>query len=372
MTTISDRSVRNGKYPPRTDRLANNYRNNNMPPNKIPTLTVWLLVSSSLSAAPTSETLPEEPSSVMPFLVFGVAAIVVGVLLITGLTLWSRKQDEITNMMYFCIDSLINTRNKTKRYRAAKELGRTKNPGALLVLIDVINDESAEEGIRKAAGDALLEMSQKYRRFKRVIRELLAATEDKDHERVVELLKTHFEHEEKEYVQSAYVIGRELVRLKKYADAREWLRIAEVRNRKFPMYLDQIRALTAKCNRHLCAEGDMAFKAGDFHLANERFALAAHGLSLEVSNQFAYYLRAACVYCKLEEFENASQAILQALHHDQETDTALELNKLVNKLLNLVRDNAQAKEEHQNLSNELDRFVNQTMDSLSTRHSQIR
>ena len=107
----------------------------------------------------------------MPFLVFGVATIIVGVLLVTGLTLWSRKQDEINNMMYFCIDFLINTRNKTERYRAAKELGQAKNPGALLVLIDVINDESAEESIRKAAGDALLEMSQKYRRFKQVIRD---------------------------------------------------------------------------------------------------------------------------------------------------------------------------------------------------------
>ena len=341
-----------------------------MPPNKIPALTVWLLVSSSLSAATAAETLPEEPSSVIPLIVFGVATLAIAGLLVTGLTLWSRKQDEIGNMMYFCIDFLINTRNKTERYRAAKELGRAKNPGALLVLIDVINDESAEESLRKAAGDALLEMSQKYRRFKKVLRELLAATEDKDHERIVELLKTHFEHEEKKYVQSAYVIGRELVRLEKYADAREWLHIAEGRNRTFPMYVNQIRDLTAKCNRHLCAEGDMAFKAGDFHLANERFALAAHGLSPEVRKRFAYYLRAACVYCKLEEYENTSQALLQALHHQQETDTALEMNKPVNELLNMVSDNPQAKEEHQKLSKELDRFVDQTMDRLATRHSQ--
>ena len=114
----------------------------------------------------------------------------------------------------------------------------------------------------------------------------------------------------------------------------------------------------------------MAFKAGDFHLANERFALAAHGLSPEASNRFAYYLRAACVFCKLEEYEKANQAILQALQHHQETDTALELNKLVNKLLNLVRDNTQANEEHQNLSKKLDWFVNQTMDSLSIQDSQ--
>ncbi len=275
-------------------------------------------------------------------------------------------------MMYFCIDFLINTTNTTERHRAAKLLGQAKNPGALLVLIDVINDESAEEDIREAARDALLDMSERYRRFSKVIGRLLAAAEVNDHERTVELLKTHFEHEDRKYVQSAYVIGRELVRLEKYADAREWLHIAEVRNRKFPMYVDQIRDFTDRCNQHLFAEGDMAFKAGDFHLANERFARAAHGLSTELNKQFAYYLRAACVYCKLEEYENASEALLQALHHQQETDTALEMNKLVTEMLSLVEDNPRAKEEHQNLLKELDRFVNQTMDSLSTRVSHTR
>lgn len=335
-----------------------------MPSKKITALTVWLLASFSLSATPAAETLPKEPSSVIPLVALGITTIVIGVLLVTGLTLWSRKQDEFNSMMYFCIDFLINTQNRTERYRAAKELGRAKNPGALLVLVDVINDESTEDSLREAARDALLEMSDNYHRYEKVIGRLLAATEANDHERTVELLKTHFEHEDKKHVQSAYVIGRELMKMKDYADAREWLHIAEVRNGKFPMYVGQIRGLTDRCNRHLCAEGDMAFKAGDFHLANERFALAAHGLSTEVSNQFSYYLRAACVYCKLEEYENASQAILQALHHHQDMDAALELNNL----LNLVKDNAQAKEGQQRLSKELDRFVDQTMDSLSSLH----
>ena len=340
-----------------------------MSPNKIPALAVWLLVSSALSTASAAEALPEESSSAIPLLVFGVATIAAGALLVTGLTLWGRKQDEINSMMYFCIDFLINTRNRTERYRAAKFLGQAKNPGALLVLTDVINDESAEEGIRQAAQDALLEMSENYRKHKKVIGRLLIAAEVNDHERTVELLKTHFEHEDRKYVQSAYVIGRELVRMENYADAREWLRIADARNKKFPMYADQIKDFIDKCNRHLCAEGDIAFKSGDFHLANERFALAAHGLNAEASNRFAYYLRAACVYCKLEEYENASQALLQALHHQQETDTALELNKLVNQMLDLVKDNTQASEEHEDLSAELDRFVNQTMDTLITRKS---
>lgn len=337
-----------------------------MPTNKKPALTAWLLLLSPLSAATAAETLPEEPSSVIPLLLFALAIIVVGALLVTSLILWSRKQDELSSMMYFCIDFLINTRNKTERYRAAKLLGQAKNPGALLVLVDVINDESAEEDIREAARDALLDMSENYGRFEKVIGGLLAATEANDHERIVELLETHFEQDQRKYVQSAYVIGRELFRLEKYADAREWLHIADVRNKKFPMYVDQIRDLTSRCNQHLLAEGDAAYEAGDFRLANERFALAAHGVSTEVSNQFAHYLRAACVYCKLEEYENASQALLQALDHQQETDTVLELNKLVSKMLDRVRGNTQTGEDHQRLSIELDRFVDQTMSRLST------
>lgn len=334
-----------------------------MPTSKMPASTVLLLVS-SLSAARAAETLPGESSSVVPFLVFVVATLVVGALLVRGLALWSRKQDEINSMMYFCIDYLINKTNTAERHRAAELLGQTKNPGALLVLVDVVNDDSAEESVRKAARDALREMSEKYHRFRTVIGELLGATEANDHERIVELLKTYFEQEDKKYVQSAYVISRELVRLEKYADALEWLRIAEVRNREFPMYANQIRDFTDRCNRHLIAEGDRAFKARDFHLANERFALAAHGLSAEVSNQFAYYLRAACVYCKLEDYENAGQATLLALNHEQETDAALQLNKL----LNSIKDNPREKEARPELLEQLDRFVNRTMDGLSTRH----
>ena len=343
-----------------------------MSPNKIPTFIILLLISSSLSAAPAAETVPEESSAFIPLLILLIATIALGALLVIALTRWSRKQDEIGSMMYFCIDFLINTRNELERHRAAKLLGQAKNPAALLVLVDVINDESAEEGIREAAQDALLEMSERYRKFKKVIGRLIAAAEVSDHERTIELLQTHFENEEKKYVQSAYVIGRELVRLEKYADAREWLRIADARNRKVPMYADQIKEFTDRCNRQLFAEGDMAFKAGDFHLANERFAFAAHGLSTEVSNRFAYYLRAACVYCKLEDYEPASQALLQALHQQQETDTALELSRLVNKLLDLIKDDPQAKEAHPSLSQELDQLVDRTMDRLASRDARTR
>ena len=333
--------------------------------NNIPASAILLLISSSLSAAPAAEALPDQSSSAAVSLAFGVAIILVGALLVIGLTFSSRKQEKIAGMMYFCIDFLINTKNKTERYRAAKLLSQAKNPEALLTLVDVINDESADKGIRKAAADALLDMSENYHKFKKVIGRLLIAAEVNDHERTVELLTEHFEQDEKKYVQSAFVIGRELIKTEKYADAREWLHIAETRDRKLPLYEDQIKDLTDKCNQLLFAEGDKAFKAGDFHLANERFALAVHGLSTEVSKQFSYYLRAACVYCKLEDYENASQALLQALQHQEEPDTVLELNTLVHKVLDLVRDNPAAEEQYATLIRELDLLVDRIMDRLS-------
>ena len=346
------------------------YRNKNMPHNKIPALAVWLLLSPSIAAA--ADTTPEPSSTAMISLVFGIATIAVGALLVIGLTLSSRKEEKIGSMMYFCIDFLINTKNKAERHRAAKLLGQAKNPEALLTLVDVINDESATDDIRKAAADALLDMSERYNKFKKVIGRLLIAAEVNDRERTVQLLTDNFEQEDKKFVQSAYIIGRELLAMNKYADARQWLHIAETRDRKHSLYVDQIRELTEKCNELLFSEGDTAFKAGDFHLANERFALAAHGLSPEVSSQFSSYLRAACVYCKLEDYENASQALLQGLQHQEETDTALELNTLVNKLINLQKEAPQAKEEQQNVRDELDRFVNQTMERLATQKPQAR
>ncbi len=340
--------------------------------NKMSAFTILLLYSSLLSAAGAAETLSKGPSAALPVVAFGVAAFVVVALLATGLTLWIRKQEQINNIMYFCLDFLVNAKNETERRRAATELGRANDPRALLVLVDVINDESVEEGIREAARDALLDMGEKRRGFNKPIAGLMAAAEAKDHERTVELLMTYFEQGEQKYVQSAYMIGRDLVRIEKYADAREWLRIAEARNSKFPMYMNQIGELTDRCNRQLFAAGDAAFKAGDFHLANENLALAVHGLSTGASKQFAYYLRAACVYCKLEEYENASDALLQALHHEHETDTALALNTLVDKMLDLIKEQPDSKEERAALSRELDRFVDQTMASLSARHPETR
>lgn len=334
-----------------------------MSSNKIIKITAWLLISSSMSCALAAETAPRESFSTLTLIIFLIIVAAVAVVTVTALTRWGRKQDEISSMLYFCIDFLVNTHNEAERYRAADLLGKTKNPEALLVLVDVINDESAEPGIRGAARDALLEMSENYHRYTDMIGGLLAASEADDHERTVELLKENFEQGERKLVQSAYVIGRELFRLQEYADAREWLRTADQRNRRYTMYVDQIRDYIEKSNRALFAEGDKAYEAGDFHLANERYALASQGLSNAKNKRFSYFIRAACVYCKLEEYENASEALLQALHHQHETNTALEMNKLVGAL----KDSAAAGTVDQNLVDELARFVDQTMDRLAAK-----
>ena len=90
--------------------------------NNIPALAILLLVSPPLLAQPTAEALPAQSSPVLLSLILGVAIIVVGALLVASLTLSSRKEEKIGSMMYFCIDFLINTRNKTERDRAAKLL----------------------------------------------------------------------------------------------------------------------------------------------------------------------------------------------------------------------------------------------------------
>jgi len=130
------------------------------------------------------------------------------VLVITALTRWSHKQDNIGNMMPFCIRYLVETRDATEKCEAAKALGHVKDPAALLILVDVINDEDAENSLRKTAGEALRDMSRIYGKYEKIITNLLSAAEEKDHQKSIDLLISKFENKERKYVQSAYVSGR--------------------------------------------------------------------------------------------------------------------------------------------------------------------
>lgn len=304
-----------------------------------------------------------ESSSWILAVLFGVTVLLSGVI-IGGLVLWGKKQDDIYHMMSFCIKSLIDTQDETERCEAAKALGGARDPGALLVLVDVINDDQAEDSIREAALAALQEMGQKYRKYRKTIDDLIAATQAQDHQMVIDILTSEFEGESKKYVQTPYVIGREFMRLGNHGDAREWLHVAEYRNRKTPTYGYQIKALVDVCNEHLFAEGDRSFKARFYHDAKAQYAEASHGLGDEDKKRFASYLREACVYSKLNDYIDADQALLQALQHHHETDMTLTLNKLIQKVLDKSKDPTVSKQELEQSEMEIDECVSDIMKKL--------
>jgi tetratricopeptide (TPR) repeat protein len=337
----------------------------------VPGLLAACLISGNLLAAQSSSVGAASDggngSSTLTVVLFIVGLIGLSVLIITALTRWGHKQDNISNMMPFCIKYLVETRNESEKCEAAKALRHVKDPGALLILVDVINDEGAEESLRRTACEALREMSQVYRKYKNVIDNLLSAVEEKDHQKSIDILISNFENREKKYVQSAYVIGRTLMRLKRYADARDWLQKAKSRNNITVVYVHQISELIDTCSEKLFSEGDLLFKSGDYFDALERYALASHGLGYGEKRRFTSHLRLACVYCKLNNYEDAYQETLHALHDHHETDSSLRLNNWLKKQRGEIGGTPGAKKKHRKILDEIDKHVTDVMAGLTTR-----
>lgn len=268
----------------------------------------------------------------------------------------------MNNMIFFCIKYFINTKDIGEKCRAASALGRAKDPAALLVLVDIVNDDKAEDIVRESAREALEQMKQHYRKFRNVIDELLLAIERKDQQKLVEILISSFEKDGKRYLQSAYVIGHELMGLGQYEAAREWLLKAQIRNKKESIYQDQINDSISKCNDYLFAEGDELYKEGDYYAAKEHYTMAATRLKDEDKKRYAAHLRLACVYCKIGDYVDADQSLLQALQHHHETDNSLALIRL---LQNVLTNNRKVKIENSEKS-KIDKCVAQIMDKVTT------
>ncbi|MEN8130753.1 MAG: HEAT repeat domain-containing protein [Pseudomonadota bacterium] len=324
-------------------------------------LLLFWMSSSKLLAAQTAglDVVSNNPSgSSNHFIIwFIVGIITLSSLLVTALTWWSNKQDNINNMMIFCIKYLMESVNEAQKVEAARALGQVKDPAALLILVDIINDESAEENLRMTADGALRELSKIYRKYKDVIDELVLAEEKKDHQKTINILISNFEKQKMLYVQSAFVIGREFMRLKKYADAREWLQKAKIRNKKTVVYVHQISELIDICNEKLIFEGDVLFQLGDYYKALERYALASHDLRYSEKQRFVSHLRLACVYCKLSHYNDAFQETLHALHDRHETDVSLKLNNLLK--------SQQIDEKSTKILDDIDSYVTDVMARLS-------
>ncbi len=308
-------------------------------------------------------------STLVPVLL---GALVVAALIIFGLTNWSRKQDSIGNMMLFCMKYLVNSADETQRRKSARALGRVDDPGALLVLVSVIWDEEEPETVRRVAGESLHEMGSRFPKYKKLISDFEAAVEQRNIPDIIGILTAHFEQGGTEYVQSAYTIGRHYMRLGLYVDAREWLRKARVRNRKFNLYGSRIRYWIRQCNSFLLEEANDSFDMGDYLQAKEHYAALGQGLSGASKRLFAIYLRSACVYCKLKDYCNADEALLQALDHNHEADLALLLAPLLREMRSLEEARSTRTDKRGELGNTIDEYAGRIMAKLLSQDMQNR
>jgi len=221
----------------------------------------------------------------------GVGLLILVVLPIASLIWWSRKQDEINNIMALCRRSLMFARHEADRVVAARALGGARDPEALLVLLDVATDEEAEQSVRLAAREALGEVAKRYRKRQSVIQTLLSAADDSEFQTLIGILIVNFERGEEGYVQSAYVIAREYFRLGEYEDARSWFRKANARDRKAAVYRGKIEPRIAACNERIVAEGDQQFSEGNYNEAKRLFTDASAGLDDRDKQKLSPHLR---------------------------------------------------------------------------------
>lgn len=339
-------------------------------PPSVPFLPGLILLGSLVGSLPVAaaESAASDGSLFAVFSIVVLGAITLAALIIVSLVLWSRKQENISDMMLFCMKYLVHSEDEAERGASARALGRMKDPGALLVLINLVWDESEKDEVRNAASEALHEMSTRFRKYRKIIENLELKAEQRDFRNIIDILIANFEQGEARHVQSAYIIGRHYMRLENYVDGRDWLTKAEFRNRKTNLYGIRIAQWIRECNAHLLEEADDAYKAGDYQQAREHFAALAHGLSDVDRRRCAVYLRSACVYCKLEDYRNADQAVLQALEHNHATDLALALAPLLQEVTGLAEQEAGTQDRAEEIRNTLDERTNAIADTLLARY----
>ena len=332
----------------------------------VPVLSLWgFLIAPAPVAAVESAAGLDAGDMFAAILIVILTAVALGALVIIGLVFWSRKQEHIDDMMLFCMKYLVHSKDEAERCASARALGQVSDPGALLVLANVIWDEQETEAVRKAASETLHEMSVRFRKRKKIIADLELEAEQRNFRSIIEILTANFEQGQTRYVQSAYIIGRHYMRLDSYVDARDWLTKAEFRNQKFNLYGNRIRYWIRVCNTRLLEEADESFKAADYQEARERYAVLANGMSDTDKQRCSVYLRSACAYCKLKDYRNADQALLQALEHSHETDLALTLVPLLRDILSKGDKKVEPKGKLEEIESAIDERTSSIMHELS-------
>ena len=297
-------------------------------------------------------------------LIVMLSALAVAALIIMGLIYWGKKQDHLGEMTHFCLKYLIQSDDKMERAKMATALGGANDAAALLVLFDVALDEEEEEGVRKAAREALSEMAAKNRKFKDVVADFEAAADERNFPSVIGVLVANFEYGKESYAQSAYVIARQYLRLELYADAWEWLEKADIRNRRANLYGNQIKQLIKLCTTRLIEEADDSFKNAQYQRAKEQYAVLDHGLDQADMQAKSMYLRSACIFVKLKDYRNADQSLLLALAKNHGTELALTLAPLLRQILELIDGKTGSDKERQALEAAIDRRASEIMNIL--------
>ena len=297
-------------------------------------------------------------------LIVVLGAVGVAALIIFGVIYWGRKQDHLGEMTHFCLKYLVHSEDEDARCAMAKTLGGANDPGALLVLFDVALDEEESEMVRKAAHEALHEMGARNRKYKKIVADFEVAAEQKNYPSIIGILIANFERGHTNYVQSAYIIGRQYMRLGLCADAWGWLEKADIRNHRSNLYGNQIGQWIKKCKMHLLEEADDSFRNANYQSAKEQYAVLDFGLSEEDMQHCSMYLRSACVFAKLKDYPNADQALLLALAKHHATELALTLIPLVQEIMGLSDNEAGSLDRHQAIETAIDERTNEIMDVL--------
>lgn len=268
-------------------------------------------------------------------LIVVLGALAIAAMIIAGLVYWGRKQDHLGKMTHFCLKFLVHSEDEAERCAMVKSLGEANDFGTLLVLFDVALDEEETGTVREAAHEALHEMGARHRKYKKVVADFEIAAEQKNYPNIIGILIANFESGDTNYVQSAYIIARQYMRLELYQDAWGWLEKADIRNQRTNLYGNQIGHWIQSCKMHLLEEADDSFRNANYQNAKEQYAVLDYGLGEEDMQHFSMYLRSACAFTKLKDYPNADQALLLALAKNHGTELALTLIPLVQELLEL-------------------------------------
>ena len=305
-------------------------------------------------------------------LIVVLGAVAVAALIIIGVVYWGRKQDHLGEMTHFCLKYLVHSEDEDARCAMAKTLGGANDPGALLVLFDVALDEDESEMVRKAAHEALHEMGARNRKYREIVADFEVAAEQKNYPSIIGILIANFERGHTNYVQSAYIIGRQYMRLGLCADAWGWMEKADIRNQRSNLYGNQIGQWIRLCKMSLLEEADDSFRNANYQSAKEQYAFLDFGLNDEDMLHCSMYLRSACVFAKLKDYPNADQALLLALAKHHGTELALTLIPLVQEIQGLHDDQTASHDRQQAMELAIDERASEIMDVLLAKKPQAK